>query len=174
MGPSGSGKTTLLTLLGGLARPTDGGSGSAGGRSIGFVFQIFNLIDSLSALGNVLLLLLNLDGRYGADASRRAAEILDRVGLAERLQHHPDELSAGERQRVAIARALVNDPAVILADEPTASLDGERGLAVMELLRAEATAGRAVAVVSHDQRLARFADRRLEMHDGCVTTADGR
>ncbi len=173
MVPSGSGKTTLLTLLGGLARPTDGGSGSAGGRSIGFVFQSFNLIDSLSALENVLLL-LNLDGRYGADASRRAAEILDRVGLAERLQHHPDELSAGERQRVAIARVLVNDPAVILADEPTASLDGERGLAVMELLRAEATVGRAVAVVSHDQRLARFADRRLEMYDGCVTTADGR
>ena len=181
-GPSGAGKTTLLTMLGGLLRPTTGevwvGAQPLHAldervlprlrrQQIGFVFQAFNLIGELSALQNVLVV-LNLDGRSGHDAHVRAESILIDLGLGDRLHALPDALSGGERQRVSIARALVNDPPVILADEPTANLDSTRGFEIMRQLREESDQGRAVLVVSHDERLQRFADRTLHMHDGRI------
>jgi putative ABC transport system ATP-binding protein len=179
MGPSGSGKSTLLHLLGCLDTPTEGTYRLEGrdvsalsrdehaavrSRRIGFVFQNFYLLPRLNALENVTLPLLYC-GRVG-DARERAAEALARVGLAGRLQHHPAELSGGERQRVAIARALVNDPAVVLADEPTGNLDSSTGDEVMQLLASLHAGERTILVVTHDVQVSGYAQRTLYIQDG--------
>jgi putative ABC transport system ATP-binding protein len=181
MGPSGSGKTTLLSMLGAMLRPSAGTIEVDGvdvtrvpeaklpplrARHFGFVFQDFNLLSSLSASENVQFA-LNLAGVGGVRAKRRADELLARFGLGDRLQFRPDKLSGGERQRVAIARALANDPAMILADEPTANLDSKIGHEIARLLRRAAIEeGRSVVVVSHDARLKEIADRVLWLQDG--------
>ncbi|MBI4564710.1 MAG: ABC transporter ATP-binding protein [Planctomycetes bacterium] len=181
MGPSGSGKTTLLMMLGAMLSPTRGeiriASQSLGDlqeagrvalrrRRIGFVFQSFNLFPSLTALENVAVPLRLLGAR---DHRRRAAEELERVGLAGRLDFLPAKLSGGQQQRVAIARALAHGPAVILADEPTGALDSTNGLAVIRLLSERASEkGAAVIVVTHDERLSAVAHRVLRLEDGCI------
>jgi putative ABC transport system ATP-binding protein len=181
VGRSGSGKSTLLNLLGGLDRPTSGDVYVRGQRLsdlsddalalhrrnvVGFVFQFFNLVPSLTAIQNVELPGL-LAGMPGAERRRRAAELLDRVGLGPRRDHRPSELSGGEQQRVAIARALVNDPPLLLADEPTGNLDSKTSEEVLQILRG--LGGRTIVLVTHDRGLARsFARRTLEMSDGKV------
>jgi len=183
MGPSGSGKTTLLSMLGGLLRPTAGriaidGLDIIGLRgseltrvrreSIGFVFQSFNLLESLSALENVEIA-LNVAGRRGAEARRRARELLVDTGLEARLDFRAGDLSGGERQRVALARALANEPRILLADEPTGNLDSSHGRDVMGLFRDLAKRNdKAAVLVSHDPRLEEIADRQLWMEDGHV------
>lgn len=184
-GPSGSGKTTLLQLMGALKTPDRGrvsicGEPTAGlGQrqlrgirlsKIGFVFQFFNLFPTLSAWENVALP-LDLVGRSRPAAEARARELLDRLGLADRADHRPGQLSGGQRQRVAVARALAHDPAVILADEPTAALDGVSGQAVVDTLRTLARReGRIVVLVSHDQRLMDKADREITIEDGRIVS----
>ena len=181
MGPSGSGKSTLLYLLGGLDRPTDG-SIEVGGqridtldenalayfrrRTVGFIFQSFNLIQTMNALENVAFP-MQFAGVAGRQRNERSSEALERVGLADRMLHRPGELSGGQQQRVAIARALVNDPALILADEPTGNLDTSSGMSIMQLLSDLHTSGRTVVVVTHDPRMAHFAT-------DCVYLLDGR
>jgi putative ABC transport system ATP-binding protein len=180
-GPSGSGKTTLLSILGCMLTPSGGRVAIAGdpvdwddpGRlprlrrtRIGFVFQQFNLFPALTAFENVLFV-LELKGARGAPARVEARALLDAVGLGGRAGFLPRDLSGGQKQRVAIARALAGAPSVVLADEPTASLDGESGAQVLDLLRAAADQGsRAVLVVTHDVRVRRIADRVLELRDG--------
>lgn len=180
MGPSGSGKSTLLHLVGGLDRP-DAGEVLIEGetlaelndealahlrrRRIGFVLQFFNLFPLLSARENVAFPLL-LDGRDNALALADAA--LERVGLSDRAEHRPGELSGGEQQRVAVARALVTTPAVVLADEPTGSLDSLAGEDVLRLLRAAADDGQAVLLITHDAPAAAYADRVVRLRDGAV------
>lgn len=188
MGTSGSGKSTLLNLLGFLDRP-DGGTYRFDGddmsraddvamsrvrnAKIGFVFQQFHLLERTSALDNVTMPLLYADDDV-VDAEARARRALDAVGLANRADHTPGELSGGEQQRVAIARALINDPALILADEPTGSLDAKSGAEVLDLLRSFADAGRTVVLVTHDPAIAVRADRTLVIADGRIAprTAD--
>ena len=181
MGPSGSGKTTLLSMLGALLRPTEGTiylgeidlSRLSEARlpeirlhQFGFIFQDFNLLSALSALENVSLV-AELAGASPAEARRRAAALLIDFGLRERLHFLPEKLSGGEKQRVAIARALVNDPVMILADEPTANLDSKIGHEVMRLLqRIAREQARSVVIVSHDQRIRDIADRVLWLEDG--------
>ena len=181
MGPSGSGKTTLLSMLGALLKPTEGSiqlndttiSALAENRlpdirlkKFGFVFQDFNLLSALSALENVAIV-AELAGLKPGEARRKAATLLTELGLGERLSFLPEKLSGGEKQRVAIARALVNDPALILADEPTANLDSKIGHEIMRLLRDIAKEqGRSVVIVSHDQRIKDIADRVLWLEDG--------
>ena len=180
LGPSGSGKTTLLSILGGLLRPTRGTvhvdgllldprHGDAPQRRlerVGFVFQSFNLLPALSAVENVALP-LRLRGAPRRDALQRAAAMLDALDLHHRLHSHPATLSGGEKQRVSIARALVGAPRVLLADEPTASLDTKRGREAVDLLTSLARQGRqACVMVSHDHRLGAFADRIVELEDG--------
>lgn len=183
MGPSGSGKTTLLLMLGAMMRPTAGevivdGTDLAAAperqlprlraHHLGFIFQDFNLLAALDVTENVEIA-CNLAGVTGAPARRRALELLDRVGLARRATFRPDQLSGGEKQRVSVARALANDPAVILADEPTANLDSGHGRTVGRLLRDLATEdGRSVIIVSHDERLKEIADRVLWLEDGTI------
>ncbi len=183
MGPSGSGKSTLLHLIGGLDRPTEGRVLLEGRdlsrlsdeelarlrrRRVGFIFQFFNLVTALNAVENVALPLI-LDGVKPAEALRRAGEWLARLGLGDRLYHAPDELAGGEQQRVAIARALVIEPAVILADEPTGSLDSRTADEVAGLLRRAASEwGRTVLMVTHNPRIAAYADRILFMKDGRI------
>ena len=188
MGRSGSGKTTLLDLLGCLLRPTSGeleidGRGVIGASDrelaairrerIGFVFQEFNLIPTLTAMENVLLPL-----RYGPhrpDARGRARELLERVGLGRRATHRPSELSGGEQQRVAIARSLVNEPAVILADEPTGELDSATSDELMETFRAlNAERGVTIAIVTHDPGVAGRTDRVVRLSDGHVVADERR
>jgi ABC-type lipoprotein export system ATPase subunit len=180
MGPSGCGKSTLLHLLGGLDRPS-GGEIWLDGRSIaglgerglarlrrdkvGFVFQAFHLMDELNAAENVELPAL-LAGRSPRAARRRARELLDRVGLADRASFLPSALSGGQRQRVAIARALVSEPLVVLADEPTGNLDSEATLDVLRLFEDLHAAGQTLVVVTHDSRIAATADRMIGMRDG--------
>ncbi|MFZ5919329.1 MAG: ABC transporter ATP-binding protein [Chloroflexota bacterium] len=186
MGSSGSGKSTLLHLLGCLDTPTAGayrleGRGVSAlshderaavrNRRIGFVFQSFYLLPRLDALENVALPLL-YGGRSGS-ARERAAEVLARVGLAERMHHHPAELSGGERQRVAIARALVNRPAIVLADEPTGNLDSQTGIEVMELLAELHADGCTILMVTHDARIAGYARRTLVIQDGRLLNGRG-
>jgi putative ABC transport system ATP-binding protein len=181
-GPSGSGKSTLLNLIGALDRPDSGELWVAGedltrshgdlagfrARKVGFIFQLHNLIPSLTAIENVLIPTLELNGR---DAPARARELLERVGLADKAHRRPPELSGGERQRVAVARALVNNPALILADEPTGSLDSKTERAVLELLRElQSERGVTLILVTHDPRVAQSADRVIELVDGRVTT----
>ena len=180
MGPSGCGKSTLLHLLGGLERPTAGEVRVAGRRtdncseralarlrrrSIGFVFQAFHLVDELTAAENVELPAL-LAGRSPRAARRRAAELLDRVGLDDRARHLPSELSGGQQQRVAIARALANEPQVVLADEPTGNLDTAATHDVLRIFAELRTAGQTLVVVTHDERVAATADRLISMRDG--------
>lgn len=180
MGGSGSGKSTLLHVLGLLDRPTAGSYELEGrdtatlsdaqraalrGRHIGFVFQSFNLIPTLTAVEN-LLLPLELNGTSGGRARATALDLLERVGLADRAGTYPDRLSGGEQQRVAAARAVVHDPAILLADEPTGSLDAETGKRVLELLVGLARDdGRTMVVVTHSDAVARAADRVLVLRD---------
>lgn len=181
MGPSGSGKTTLLSMLGALLRPTEGTiqlngtviSALAENRlpdirlkEFGFVFQDFNLLSALTTLENVAIV-AELAGTPSGESRRRATALLRELGLGERLNFLPEKLSGGEKQRVAIARALVNDPALILADEPTANLDSKIGQEIMRLLRRIAKEQRrSVIIVSHDQRIREIADRVLWLEDG--------
>ncbi len=181
MGPSGSGKTTLLSMMGALLRPTEGSIALDGTvltdlsegrlpeirlRRFGFIFQDFNLLSALTALENVAIV-AELAGGSAHEPRERAAELLTGLGLGERLDFLPEKLSGGEKQRVAIARALVNDPALILADEPTANLDSRIGHEIMRLLRQIAKEqGRSVVIVSHDQRIRDIADRVLWLEDG--------
>jgi putative ABC transport system ATP-binding protein len=182
MGPSGSGKSTLLHLIGGLDRPDAGNVLIEGEpiatlddealahlrrRRIGFVLQFFNLFPLLSAVENVAFPLL-LDGR--SDALARADEALERVGLSSRAQHRPGQLSGGEQQRVAVARALVTKPAVVLADEPTGSLDTLAGEDILRLLRAAADDGQSVLLITHDAPAAAYADRVVGLRDGEVVS----
>ncbi len=180
MGPSGCGKSTLLHVLGGLDRPTGGdvwlagqSLGQLGERglarlrreAIGFVFQAFHLMDELTAVENVELPAL-LAGRSPRAARRRAAELLDRVGLADRTACLPSALSGGQRQRIAIARALVSDPLVVLADEPTGNLDSQATIDVLRLFESLHAAGQTLVIVTHDSQIAATADRLLAMRDG--------
>jgi ABC-type lipoprotein export system ATPase subunit len=180
MGPSGCGKSTLLHILGGLERPSGGEVLLAGRRldqmgeralarlrrtAIGFVFQAFHLIDELTARENVELPAL-LAGRSPRVARRQAADLLDRVGLADRATFLPAALSGGQRQRVAIARALSNDPLVVLADEPTGNLDSAATREVLRLFESLHAAGQTLVIVTHDPRVAATADRLISMRDG--------
>jgi putative ABC transport system ATP-binding protein len=181
MGPSGSGKTTLLSMLGALLRPTEGTIALDGEeltalderrlpdirlRKFGFIFQDFNLLSALTTVENVALV-AELGGMKHSDAQAKAATLLRDLGLDERLHFLPEKLSGGEKQRVAIARALVNDPALILADEPTANLDSKIGHEIMRLLRRIADEqGRSIVIVSHDARIKDVADRVLWLEDG--------
>ncbi len=182
MGPSGCGKSTLLHLLGGLERPSSGEVWLAGRRidglsekalarmrrhAVGFVFQAFHLMDELSALENVELPAL-LAGSSPRAARRRAAELLERVGLTDRAGHQPSALSGGQRQRVAIARALSNEPLVVLADEPTGNLDSTATLDVLRLLDSLRASGQTLLIVTHDERIAATADRLISMRDGAL------
>jgi putative ABC transport system ATP-binding protein len=180
MGPSGSGKSTLLYLLGGLDRATSGEIAVDGARldemdenalavfrrrTVGFVFQSFNLIPSMSALENVAFP-MQFAGITSAQRNERARSLLNQVGLDNRADHRPTELSGGQQQRVAIARALVNNPSLILADEPTGNLDTSSGAAVMQLLSDLHNSGRTVLVVTHDPRMTRFATHKIFLLDG--------
>jgi putative ABC transport system ATP-binding protein len=180
MGPSGCGKSTLLYLLGGLERPDAGEIWVAGEqtsrlsesglaqlrrRAIGFVFQDFHLVDELTAAENVELPAL-LAGTSPRAARRRAAELLDRVGLADRGRHLPATLSGGQRQRVAVARALANQPLLVLADEPTGNLDTAATQDLLRLFGELRSAGQTLVIVTHDSRVAATADQLITMRDG--------
>ena len=188
MGPSGSGKSTLLHMLGGLDRPTSG-QVKIGGESIesfkddklslfrrrriGFIFQFFNLLPTLTALENTLLPLL-LDGANLKQLTPKASELLEHMGLKERIHHKPDELSGGEMQRVAIARALITEPLLILADEPTGNLDSASGTIVLELLSKLARERQqTIVMVTHDSKAASFGNRLIKMRDGQIETDSG-
>ena len=180
MGPSGCGKSTLLHLLGGLDRPSAGEAWLNGRRvddlgeralarmrrtEVGFVFQAFHLMEELTAVENVELSAL-LAGRSPRAARRRAEELLERVGLADRARFLPSALSGGQRQRVAVARALSNEPSVVLADEPTGNLDSAATLDVLQLFESLHESGQTLVVVTHDARIAATADRMISMRDG--------
>jgi putative ABC transport system ATP-binding protein len=180
MGPSGCGKSTLLHLLGGLERPSGGEAWLGEQRidrlsekalarmrrhAVGFVFQAFHLMDELTAAENVELPAL-LAGSSPRAARRRAAELLEQVGLTDRSAHLPSALSGGQRQRVAIARALSNEPLVVLADEPTGNLDSAATLDVLRLLDSLRSGGQTLVIVTHDSRIAATADRLITMRDG--------
>jgi putative ABC transport system ATP-binding protein len=182
MGPSGCGKSTLLHLLGGLERPDEGelrlGGARVDGlsetrwavfrrRNVGFVFQAFHLVDELTAVENVELPAL-LVGAGRREARRRALELLERLGVAGRAGHLPDHLSGGERQRVAVARALVNEPLVVLADEPTGNLDSRATGEILRLFGELRRDRQALLIVTHDARVASTADRLLTMRDGAI------
>jgi putative ABC transport system ATP-binding protein len=188
VGPSGSGKTTLLAMLGGLLTPS-GGRILAGGTDlgtlngkqlaryrrerVGFVFQGYNLLPYLTARGN-LLAIPRIAGKLDRAARERAEQLLEELDLGERADNYPAQLSGGERQRVAIGRALMNDPSLILVDEPTANLDSTRGRQVVEMLKAEvARRGKTAIMVTHDPRMAAFTDRVLRIDDGVVREARG-
>ncbi len=182
MGPSGSGKSTLLHILGLLDRPTTGRVLWEGadvtrlnggrlaerrGRRIGFVFQMFNLVPNLTALENVELPLVFL-GVSWRERRRRAQEVLERLGLGDRLRHRPNQLSGGQQQRVALARALVTDPALLIADEPTGNLDSTTGKEILAHFSALNQQGRAVVLASHDPEAAAVAKVRLRLRDGQI------
>lgn len=182
IGPSGSGKSTLMNIIGCLDRPnlgsytlegveiahlTDNDLASIRNKKFGFVFQTFNLLSSYSALRNVEIpLLYSID--FIIDRKERAKEVLKAVGLGDRLYHRPNQLSGGEQQRVAIARALVNDPVIILADEPTGNLDSRIGEEILGILRKLNEEGRTLIIVTHDQKIAERAKRRLHLMDGRI------
>ena len=181
MGPSGSGKTTFLSMLGCILKPTSGevwieghlirwekDLSSVRRDAIGFVFQSFNLFSALTVQENVEVA-LNLRGIRGREAKRQAREILERVGLTERLRFLPRDLSGGQKQRVAIARALVHHPPIVLADEPTGNLDSKTGRAIIELLRDMAVKeNRSVVVVTHDARIGETVDTVYRLEDGVL------
>ena len=187
MGPSGSGKTTLLGLLAGLDTPSRGSVLLDGanlttmtederaqlrGEKVGFIFQSFQLIPTLTALENVQVPLeLQGDSRAGA----RAREVLDRVGLADRLHHFPTQLSGGEQQRVAIARAFANAPRILFADEPTGNLDGGTGSRIVELLESlNRESGATIVLVTHDTAVAARANRTIRLRDGVIVSDTSR
>jgi putative ABC transport system ATP-binding protein len=186
MGPSGSGKSTLLYLLGGLDRSTAGTIIVDGQRmdemdenalalfrrrTMGFVFQSFNLIASLTAWENVAFP-MQFAGVSATQRRLRARQLLEQVGLGDRADHRPTELSGGQQQRVAIARALVNDPSLILTDEPTGNLDTTSGASIMQLLSDLHRSGRTVLVVTHDPRMTRFATNQIFLLDGHLVSED--
>jgi len=183
-GPSGSGKSTLLYTIGGLLTPSSGGVNVNGfdvydmsqrhrakfrRDNVGFIFQNFELLPYLTALENVMLP-LSLDGVDAVDQVEWGIEALERVGLGKRLHHKPDELSGGEQQRVAIARGLVNEPNILLADEPTGNLDQKTGDGIMSLLSELHEDGQTIVFVTHDKSRARVADRVIEMIDGRIVS----
>ncbi len=182
MGPSGSGKSTLMNLIGFLDRPTEGKIMIKGldvnklsdkevarlrGLEIGFVFQIFNLIPRLTALENVELPTY-ANVRNGVDVRKRAKELLEQVGLDDRMHHKPGELSGGQSQRVAIARALINDPAILLADEPTGNLDSKTGCEILNMFTKLNEDGRTIVMITHDPEIAKYADRIVLVKDGII------
>jgi putative ABC transport system ATP-binding protein len=183
VGPSGSGKTTLLSIMGCILQASSGSIRIAGQevghlrekelprirlQHIGFVFQGFNLFPTLTAGENVELM-LDLKGVRGTQARKRAHELLEQVGLADKFHTCPSNLSGGQKQRVAIARAIAGDPQIILADEPTAALDSHTGRKVMEIMRNLAhERGRGVVIVTHDPRVLEFADRTVRIEDGMI------
>ncbi len=182
VGPSGSGKSTMLNLIGGIDKPDDGNvwvenvqvdamSENAlakwRGRTIGMVFQFFQLLPTLTAIENVMLP-MELRNLFADQRRARALFALERVGLKERATQLPSELSGGEQQRVAIARALVNDPPILLADEPTGNLDSETGLRVVQLLSELRAAGKTIVLVTHEEALAQAASRIVRMRDGHI------
>jgi putative ABC transport system ATP-binding protein len=179
-GPSGSGKSTLMNIIGCLDRPDSGryildgedvsfldddDLAEVRALQIGFVFQTFNLLPRMTALANVELPVHYIGGKHARD---RAAEALQIVGLADRMHHEPNQLSGGQRQRVAIARALVNDPAIILADEPTGALDTRTGEEVLDLFRKLNGQGRTILIVTHDLNVARHCPREIYIRDGRI------
>ena len=186
VGPSGSGKSTLLLILGGMLSPSEGrvllkqqsiydlssdGRARLRKQNIGFVFQTFNLLPYLTALENVQIPLY-LAGAHGKTQEERATALLERVGLADRLDHKPAELSGGQQQRVALARMLANDPAVILADEPTGNLDPQTSQEVIRFLEDFNREGRTIVMVTHDPHAAARAKRTLKLRDGAVLSAE--
>ncbi len=188
MGPSGSGKSTLMNILGCLDRPSEGSYCLNGrevahlsddelaitrNREIGFVFQNFNLLSRISAWENVALPLVYA-GIGRKERMERAAQILQSVGLGDRREHQPNELSGGQRQRVAIARALVNDPRIIMADEPTGNLDTKSSLEIMDIFAKLHEAGRTIILVTHEPEVAACASRQLLMRDGKITRDEGK
>jgi putative ABC transport system ATP-binding protein len=187
MGASGSGKSTLLNILGCLDSPTagqlelggvnvsaldDDGLSALRNRKIGFVFQQFILLERTTALDNVRLPLVYAD-EYPTDAAQRAERSLASVGLADRSGHTAGELSGGEQQRVAIARALINDPAVILADEPTGNLDSESTASILDIFRKLHEGGRTIVLVTHDRMVAGHAQHVVELRDGRISPREG-
>jgi putative ABC transport system ATP-binding protein len=188
MGPSGSGKSTLMNLIGCLDTPnageywlngtlvskmTDDELARVRNKEIGFVFQTFNLLPRASALHNVELPLVYA-GIPSEERKRRAVNALERVQLADRMMHRPNELSGGQRQRVAIARALVNDPSILLADEPTGNLDSQTSEEIMKVFEGLAGQGQTVIMVTHEQDIAAHARRVVVLRDGLVSTDDRR
>jgi putative ABC transport system ATP-binding protein len=186
IGPSGSGKSTLMNLIGCLDTPTSGvyelsGQPVSGmkkdqlaairNQRVGFVFQSFNLLPQISAFENVEMPLL-FGGWSRRKRKVRVEELLDRVGLADRMEHKPTELSGGQMQRVAIARALAMNPDILLADEPTGNLDSSSGLDIMSLFEELWQQGRTIVVITHDPALAKRADRQIEIRDGLVVRND--
>jgi len=182
MAPSGTGKTTLLNILGCLMKASSGSYlfedidietlnddqlSDIRNKKIGFVFQTFNLLERTSALDNVLLPLIYADN-YPVDAKQRAVKILESVGLGERINYKPSELSGGQQQRVAISRTLINNPSIILADEPTGNLDSESSKEVMNIFKTLHGQGRTIIVVTHDINIARNAGRIIFLKDGRV------
>lgn len=181
LGPSGSGKTTLLSMIGGLLHATAGSITVSGEeitrlaegqlarfrrQNIGFVFQNYNLIPYLDAMGN-LLVVSHINKMLNVETRERAARLIAELGLEKRADHLPEALSGGERQRVAIARALMNDPVLILVDEPTANLDTKRGEQVVKMLRDQVKSrGKSGIMVTHDERMCRFADKTVALLDG--------
>jgi putative ABC transport system ATP-binding protein len=187
MGPSGSGKSTLMNILGCLDRPTTGRYVLAGedvsnlnkaqlaairNQRIGFIFQSFNLLAQTTALENVMLPLLYRRDEHMTDAEQKqkALKVLQDVGLGDRVAHKPQELSGGQVQRVAIARALVNDPVLLLADEPTGNLDSHAGAEIMALLSELHTQGSTIVMVTHDEKNAEYAQRIIHFRDGMIET----
>lgn len=181
-GPSGSGKSTAMNMIGALDYPTRGHVyldnhditelsesqlATVRGRKIGFVFQQFNLLANLSAIENVELPMM-FQGVSSSRRHRRAKELLVRLGLGDRLEHRPSELSGGQQQRVSIARALSNNPEVILADEPTGNLDSKTGKVIIDFLKELHKEGRTVIMITHDDSLARYADRVEKLKDGVL------
>ncbi len=183
IGPSGSGKTTFLHLIGGIDRPTAGKIVVNGKnivhfndeelteyrrKDVGMVFQFFNLLPILTAIENVMLP-MEFAGVPRSERKKRALELLKKVGMEDRKDHYPDEMSGGEQQRVAIAVALANDPPLILADEPTGELDTETGLKIIELFKELNAEGKTIIIATHDLRLKKYATRILEIRDGKIT-----